>query len=319
MARVPSRTGRQKRSDELPTFLEEFAPRPDRAPALPRFIPDHSVSVPVAALYAALAAHRGRTWPALVVPEPIDGADATPSADRAPAVLSLDRVSLVERDYIVDRGTECRADLIIRSDGDRRLTFTFRDGLGSERNGTGSLDSGLIAAGVRQLRNALAAGRVTAEHCNAAGVLRPFPTHYWSAELGDALLFRDDMVGLPNGATASLGHVNIRRLDLLAEFEPALEVAPTPSLPPSLSPYLIFMLRASAAVIEPGKPRPGKKEVVAWIEDHWPVEFGERAPRKVQPMATFLRWPEDQKGGAPRMKPRGETTDGRARARKVKP
>jgi len=70
-------------------------------------------------------------------------------------------------------------------------------------------------------------------------------------------------------------------------------------LPDYIPPYLAFMLKAAAALQLSADERRLKKEIEPWLQEHWPPEFGDvsKAKEKISYMATFLRQPEDQKGG----------------------
>ena len=90
----------------------------------------------------------------------------------------------------------------------------------------------------------------------------------------------------------------------LNELEAALEemLANTRSetevqLPHNLPPYLAFMLRAVEQLDLGRNTKLRKKVIVAWLHDNWPRDLGKRTDRKLESMATFLRRPEDEKGG----------------------
>jgi hypothetical protein len=62
-------------------------------------------------------------------------------------------------------------------------------------------------------------------------------------------------------------------------------------------PYLAFMLHACQQLGLSADRRVTKQEVEAWIREHWPPALGQSSNSKVEYMSTFLRHPEDQKGG----------------------
>jgi hypothetical protein len=61
--------------------------------------------------------------------------------------------------------------------------------------------------------------------------------------------------------------------------------------------YLAFMLRARRELGLGSKKRLPKKHIEDWIKDNWTKELGKFSQAKAGSMATFLRDPEDQKGG----------------------
>ena len=78
------------------------------------------------------------------------------------------------------------------------------------------------------------------------------------------------------------------------------------SLPPFLSPYIHFMIRASRELEIHPDNMPIKDNVKEWLIANWPSEFGALDPNRrndeIEKMATFLRRPEDKKGGNKKMK-----------------
>ncbi|MDP6813461.1 MAG: hypothetical protein QF582_09650, partial [Alphaproteobacteria bacterium] len=40
-----------------------------------------------------------------------------------------------------------------------------------------------------------------------------------------------------------------------------------------------------------------KDKIEHWLRINWPDEFGSQSKRKIESMATFLRLPEDERGG----------------------
>lgn len=62
-------------------------------------------------------------------------------------------------------------------------------------------------------------------------------------------------------------------------------------------PYLEFMITAAGETgLATGKRLP-KKTLENWIKNNWPASLGAPTDRKVVYMATFLRRPDDEKGG----------------------
>tara|TARA_R110000787_G_scaffold73456_4_gene163702 strand:- start:7593 stop:8237 length:645 start_codon:yes stop_codon:yes gene_type:complete len=62
-------------------------------------------------------------------------------------------------------------------------------------------------------------------------------------------------------------------------------------------PYIEFMLTAAKELNLSAEIRINKREVTRWLEENWPIELGRKSDRMIQYMATFLRRPEDLKGG----------------------
>jgi hypothetical protein len=66
---------------------------------------------------------------------------------------------------------------------------------------------------------------------------------------------------------------------------------------PYVPPYVEFMMRASRALLLDHEQKVPKDEIVHWLKEHWPKNLGKMSESKIQYMATFLRRPEDEKGG----------------------
>lgn len=73
--------------------------------------------------------------------------------------------------------------------------------------------------------------------------------------------------------------------------------APAETLDPKRFPYLAFMLAASRAAPLSSDGRVPKKTVEAWLRENWPNELGAPTPNKITNMATFLRRPDEERGG----------------------
>jgi hypothetical protein len=65
----------------------------------------------------------------------------------------------------------------------------------------------------------------------------------------------------------------------------------------TLPPYLSFMLGAARDLGASRNRRLPKQHVVSWLEQNWPRELGSPSGGKLEYMATFLRCPEDERGG----------------------
>src|SRR5215218_6818136 len=62
-------------------------------------------------------------------------------------------------------------------------------------------------------------------------------------------------------------------------------------------PYVAFMLQACQQLGLSADRRVTKQEIEAWIRKNWPRALGQSSSSKVEYMPTFLRHPEDEKGG----------------------
>ena len=79
------------------------------------------------------------------------------------------------------------------------------------------------------------------------------------------------------------------------------DMAPTPQenngRPDYTPPYVAFMLLAKREMgLEPNTRTP-KETIEGWLRENWPDHLGESTKRKIERMATFLRHPEDERGG----------------------
>jgi hypothetical protein len=62
-------------------------------------------------------------------------------------------------------------------------------------------------------------------------------------------------------------------------------------------PYISFMLDASEKLGLSAERRPPKDELERYLEQNWPSHLGRPSGSKLGYMSTFLRHPEDEKGG----------------------
>ncbi len=63
------------------------------------------------------------------------------------------------------------------------------------------------------------------------------------------------------------------------------------------SPYLRFAREASQKLGLKEAEKVPKDHITTWLRKNWPRELGPCSNRKIDAMATFLRRPEDEKGG----------------------
>jgi len=64
-----------------------------------------------------------------------------------------------------------------------------------------------------------------------------------------------------------------------------------------IPPYVNFMLKAAKALNLSPDNRTNLDEVICWLDENWPVDLDGKSERMIKSMATFLRRPEDKKGG----------------------
>jgi hypothetical protein len=69
------------------------------------------------------------------------------------------------------------------------------------------------------------------------------------------------------------------------------------ALPAYIPPYVNYMLRAISALDLRADTKLTKKQIEDWLQQNWPPELGESSRSKIEYMASFLRRPEDAKGG----------------------
>ena len=62
-------------------------------------------------------------------------------------------------------------------------------------------------------------------------------------------------------------------------------------------PYVRLLLAATNAGMFKGNNRVEKKVIEHWLQQNWPPELGQSSPTKIATLATYLRRPEDEKGG----------------------
>lgn len=115
--------------------------------------------------------------------------------------------------------------------------------------------------------------------------------------------FIEEGPGGPESSFRREGPVVIKRSDLEAELgvssaQRGQSTGDSPISDLDQFPFLQFMLEV-ASLIESGEVRTHPKtELVGWLETHWPDEkIGQKTGNKIKLMATFLRRPDDAKGG----------------------
>lgn len=74
-------------------------------------------------------------------------------------------------------------------------------------------------------------------------------------------------------------------------------VANDDTLPKYVPPYLAFMNLAVKSLKLSANARTNKDTIIEWLKNNWPNDLEGKSEKMIQYMATFLRRPEDKKGG----------------------
>jgi hypothetical protein len=64
-----------------------------------------------------------------------------------------------------------------------------------------------------------------------------------------------------------------------------------------IPPFIDLMLKAAAALNVNANERADIKDIKNWLRENWPERLGGRTKAKIKYMATFIRRPEDSRGG----------------------
>ena len=90
----------------------------------------------------------------------------------------------------------------------------------------------------------------------------------------------------------------VERLILAKLDSPRVDAVETePVVDPIRFPYMAFLIRAAREGPFAPSGRTPKKVIEGWLRDNWRPELGKLTDTKVENMATFLRRPDDEKGG----------------------
>lgn len=170
---------------------------------------------------------------------------------------------------------------------------------------------------VPKLRTVLNAGTLHAwAHTTKSGYLTEIPLHMWGRdditsvfELGNdrQKWLNPNMIEFYQETVSYDEPIRVEGRVLLKRSEVERYIATTPDTapPPHRSgdrseytpPYLAFMLHATRALGLKDGTRTPKEIIEGWLRENWPDELGKMTERKLQSMATFLRHPEDERGG----------------------
>lgn len=153
----------------------------------------------------------------------------------------------------------------------------------------------------------LADGVIIAKILLQGGALRDVPSEIWLSGGGLSTMRTGRVSFSPSGMVTWEGPVLLERLEFEAALRqtaagsgidiPNSETRSIDDIDAARHPYLAFMNRAARECPFDPTGRTPKKTVRAWLEEHWPAELGQPTPTKLDSMATFLRRPEDEKGG----------------------
>jgi hypothetical protein len=152
------------------------------------------------------------------------------------------------------------------------------------------------ASCVRLMRNRLAAGTYKGLVLLREGEFRAIPVSEWISANGSAML----ATGVAKFNTAGMMHSiphdgpAVLQANFLISNQSKNQVE-TKNL--ERFPYIRLLLAATNAKLFKGNGRVEKKVIEHWLQQNWPTELGNSTPTKISTLATYLRRPEDEKGG----------------------
>jgi hypothetical protein len=157
------------------------------------------------------------------------------------------------------------------------------------------------------VRDLLAEGKLSSELMTESGLLVRVSRKEWRRfsalqifTTGEAQVY----AGNPPFKHTYQGIVLIERqlFDSVVEEHRASPSTNAPPFPfdPKLFPYVAFMVRTAGEIPSHEGRRLTKKEIEGYLRANWPKndELGKPTKNKIRTMATFLRRPEDERGGA---------------------
>lgn len=149
---------------------------------------------------------------------------------------------------------------------------------------------------VNLMRNRLSNKTYNADVLEKNGTFNEVPVNNWIGENGSNLLITGvARFELPAGYSSI--HINGPIL-LKRNFLNARTTTPkVQSTDFKRFPYLNFLLQASTSELFNDKGRIEKKLIEHWLRQNWPEELGVATETKISTLATYLRKPEDEKGG----------------------
>jgi hypothetical protein len=150
-----------------------------------------------------------------------------------------------------------------------------------------------------RFRHLLADGKVRALLHTEAGTIHNIPPREWRSSAGAGM----EVTGLASveitkmGSTTTYEGMVVLNRASLKTFLASREAAPSLNIDEELHPYVAFMLKAINSLPFDSTGRLSKGIIMIWLKQNWPPSLGRDSDLKVKTMATFLRRPEDEKGG----------------------
>lgn len=146
------------------------------------------------------------------------------------------------------------------------------------------------------MRNRLANKTYIAWVLEKNGKFYELPVNEWIGEDGSKMLFSGvadfHMPGIYDSFPVN-GPVLLKKDFLTSRLsKPASQ---TPDL--TRFPYVRFLIEAASSNLFAGKNRVEKKLIEHWLRQNWPKELGVPTNTKIATLATYLRRPQDEKGG----------------------
>jgi hypothetical protein len=156
---------------------------------------------------------------------------------------------------------------------------------------------------LESFRSQLAEGEIKSQILNKDGDYHDIPSSFWRSVSGEKALL-DGFAEFKFVSELGYPYLTAGPIVFDAEFlYPELKLK---NLEPEIAefsidgskfPYLAFMIRAAKQAPFLSTGRTSKKVIEAWLKENWPNELGKLTESKIRGMATFLRRPEDERGG----------------------
>ena len=146
------------------------------------------------------------------------------------------------------------------------------------------------------MRNRLSNKTYTACVLENDGMFFELPVSEWIRENGSTMLF-SGVADFKMPGTYQAFPINGPVL-LKKGFLASGQIKPAYQLPDfARFPYIKFLLEAASSNLFVGNKRVEKKLIEHWLDQNWPKELGIPTQTKIATLATYLRRPEDEKGG----------------------
>ena len=155
----------------------------------------------------------------------------------------------------------------------------------------------------KRLRNEAAKSAVRSEILTRHGRLFDVNQSDWLSDRAEEALHTGMLEIVRSGGYGSSinkirGLVVFERESFEAMLAPKAEGPPSDAqVDPDRFPYLAFMLRVATHFSQAPEGRIPSDQLKAWISENWSTRLGRKTDAKIANMATFLRRPEDEKGG----------------------